>query len=214
MAQIPGSDIKPWLCGPPRSYLFTNANIVDVQDGIILESPCLVTHQGKIHSIFPSSSPSPENLPKDLTIVNCQERYLSPSLFDANAHLCAVPGFNNLSKAFGNPNDVQLLRQPYSSAQMLDRGFTSIRDCGGAQLVLKEAIDEGVFPGPRIFISGHALSQLGGHGDLRGSHGPTECCSGNNHSAACATAYPNAWPPCARKSAAGPTSSKSWVLAV
>lgn len=113
--------------------------------------------------------------------MNCQERYLSPGLFDANAHLCAVPGFNDLSKAFGNPNDVQLLRQPYSSAQMLDRGFTRIRDCGGAQLALKEAIDDGVFPGPRIFISGHALSQLGGHGDLRGSHDPTECCSGNNH---------------------------------
>ena len=131
MAQIPGSDIKPWLREPPRSYLFTNANIVDVQDGIILKNSSLVAHQGKIQSIFSSSSPLPENLPKDLTIVDCQGRYLSPGLFDAHVHPCAVPGFNDLSKAFGNPNDVQLLRQPYYAAQMLHRGFTSIRDCGG-----------------------------------------------------------------------------------
>lgn len=67
---------------------------------------------------------------------------------------------------------------------MLHRGFTSIRDCGGAQLAIKEAIEDGIFPGPRIFISGHALSQFGGHGDLRGSYEPTECCGGthsNNH---------------------------------
>ncbi|KAJ5832766.1 hypothetical protein N7474_001077 [Penicillium riverlandense] len=180
-SQVPGSDIKPWLRPAPRGYLFTNANIVDVQAGTIVENASLTTRKGKIHSITQSI---PEPLPTDLTIVDCQGRYLCPGLFDAHVHLCAVPGFGDLSKAFGNPNDVHLLRQPYSAAQMLHRGFTSIRDCGGAQLALKEAIEDGVFPGPRVFISGHALSQFGGHGDLRGSHEPTECCGGlhsNNH---------------------------------
>jgi imidazolonepropionase-like amidohydrolase len=59
---------------------------------------------------------------------------------------------------------------------MLHRGFTSARDCGGASLALKEAINEGVFPGPRLFIAGHALTQTGGHGDTRGPHDHTECC--------------------------------------
>ncbi|KAJ5141775.1 hypothetical protein N7526_002770 [Penicillium atrosanguineum] len=160
---VPGSNIKPWARPEPQGYLFTNAKVVDVQEGKILENSTVITRQGKIQSVSPLSL---------------------PGLFDAHVHLCAVPGFNDLSKAFGNPNDVHLLRQPYTAAQMLHRGFTSIRDCGGAQLALKEAIDEGVFPGPRVFISGHALSQFGGHGDLRGSHEPTECCGGthsNNH---------------------------------
>lgn len=180
-SQVPGSDIKPWLRPAPQGYLFTNANIVDMQAGTILENASLTTRQGKIHSISQSIS---EPLPTDLIIVDCQGRYLCPGLFDAHVHLCAVSGFGDLSKVFGNPNDVHLLRQPYSAAQMLHRGFTSIRDCGGAQLALKEAIEDGVFPGPRVFISGHALSQFGGHGDLRGSHEPTECCGGlhsNNH---------------------------------
>lgn len=79
----------------------------------------------------------------------------------------AVPGFEDLSKAFGNPFAVSAFRQPYVCGQMLARGFTSVRDCGGATLALKEAIEDGVFPGPRLFISCHALSQTGGHGDIR-----------------------------------------------
>ncbi|KAJ5897748.1 hypothetical protein N7504_008036 [Penicillium tannophilum] len=178
---VPGSDIKPWSRPEPQGYLFKNANVVDVKAGKIIENAIVITHQGKIQSV---SSSLPEPLPTDLTIVDCEGRYLCPGLFDAHVHLCAVPGFSDLSKAFGNPNDVHLLRQPYTAAQMLHRGFTSIRDCGGAQLALKEAIDEGVFPGPRVFISGHALSQFGGHGDLRSAHEQTGCRGGthsNNH---------------------------------
>lgn len=179
--QVPGSNIKPWSRPEPQGYLFKNASVVDVQTGKILENMTVMTRQGKIQSV--TSSPE-EALPTDWTVIDCEGRYLCPGLFDAHVHLCAVPGFSDLSKAFGNPNDVHLLRQPYTAAQMLHRGFTSIRDCGGGQLALKEAIEEGVFPGPRVFISGHALSQFGGHGDLRGSHEPTECCGGthgNNH---------------------------------
>ncbi|KAJ5654164.1 hypothetical protein N7490_001167 [Penicillium lividum] len=178
---VPGSDIKPWSRPDPQGYLFKNANVVDVKAGIIIENSNVITHNGKIQSV---SSSLPEPLPANLTVVDCEGRYLCPGLFDAHVHLCAVPGFNDLSKAFGNPNDVHLLRQPYTAAQMLHRGFTSIRDCGGAQLALKEAIEEGVFPGPRVFISGHALSQFGGHGDLRPAHDQTGCCGGthsNNH---------------------------------
>ncbi|KAB8263593.1 hypothetical protein BDV32DRAFT_110597 [Aspergillus pseudonomiae] len=171
--QVPGADIKPWLQPAPQSYIFTNANIVDVEAGTILENSSLVIRQGKIQSISQGELP-----PTDLPVIDCQGRYVCPGLFDAHVHLCAVPGFTDLSKAFGNPNDVHLLRQPYSAAQMLHRGFTSIRDCGGAQLALKEAIEDGVFPGPRIFLSGHALSQFGGHGDLRSSHEHGGCCGG------------------------------------
>lgn len=179
--QVPGSNIKPWARPEPQGYLFKNANVVDVKAGKILENATVITRQGKIQSVITAPA---ELLPSDLTVIDCEGRYLCPGLFDAHVHLCAVPGFSDLSKAFGNPNDVHLLRQPYTAGQMLHRGFTSIRDCGGAQLALKEAIEDGVFPGPRVFISGHALSQFGGHGDLRGSHEPTECCGGthsNNH---------------------------------
>ncbi|KPM43650.1 Uncharacterized protein AK830_g2866 [Neonectria ditissima] len=174
---VPGSNIKPWLRQTPQGYLFINANIVDVKAGTLVPNASLTTSHGKIQSVS-SSTPTP--LPSDHTVVDCQGRYLCPGLFDAHVHLCAVPGFEDLSKAFGNPNDVSLLRQPYVAAQMLHRGFTSVRDCGGAQLALKEALADGVFAGPRLFTSGHALSQFGGHGDLRGPHDQAECCGGHH----------------------------------
>ncbi|CDM29256.1 hypothetical protein DTO013E5_5950 [Penicillium roqueforti] len=179
---LPGSDIKPWIRPAPQGYKFINANIVDVETGTIKANTTLITTEGKITYIGSESS-IPAS-PISLKTVDCQGKYLCPGLFDAHVHLCAVPGYSDLSKAFGNPNDVHLLRQPYTASQMLHRGFTSIRDCGGAQLALKEAIEDGVFPGPRVFIAGHALSQFGGHGDLRGPHEATECCGGthdNNH---------------------------------
>ncbi|KAH0359333.1 amidohydrolase, partial [Aureobasidium melanogenum] len=91
------------------------------------------------------------------TIVDLEGRYLCPGLIDAHLHLMAVPGFEDLSKAFGNAFAVSAFRQPYVCQQMLARGFTSVRDCGGATYAFKEAIEDGVFPGPRLFLSVHAL---------------------------------------------------------
>jgi imidazolonepropionase-like amidohydrolase len=50
---------------------------------------------------------------------------------------------------------------------MLRRGFTTVRDAAGADWGIKSAIEEGSVIGPRLFISGRALSQTGGHGDPR-----------------------------------------------
>jgi len=52
-------------------------------------------------------------------------------------------------------------------AAMLRRGFTTVRDAGGAGWGLKCAVNEGTVKGPRLFISGRAISQTGGHGDPR-----------------------------------------------
>ena len=50
---------------------------------------------------------------------------------------------------------------------MLMRGFTTVRDAGGADRGLRDAVEQGLFTGPRLFISGRAISQTGGHGDFR-----------------------------------------------
>ena len=50
---------------------------------------------------------------------------------------------------------------------MLNRGFTSVRDTGGADWGLKLAVEQGDIPGPRLFIAGAALGPTGGHSDAR-----------------------------------------------
>ena len=51
--------------------------------------------------------------------------------------------------------------------QMLLRGFTTVRDAGGADRGLANAVTDGLLIGPRLFVSGLSLSQTGGHGDMR-----------------------------------------------
>lgn len=177
------ADIKPWLRPPPRTYLLFNANVVDVAAGSIRESVSVKVQKGKITSVTPAAKHAKHAAQQaasdeGLTFVDCTGQYLSPGLIDCHVHLIAVPGFNELSSAFGNPESVSLLRQPYVCSQMLHRGFTTVRDCGGAHSAIKEAIADGVFPGPRLFIAGHALSQSGGHADFRNKHDHSACCGG------------------------------------
>src|SRR3546814_5307401 len=63
---------------------------------------------------------------------------------------------------------------------MLMRGFTTVRDTGGADFGIRDAVAEGLVLGPRLFVAGAPVSQTGGHGDFRR---PTQsgfgcvCCS-------------------------------------
>jgi imidazolonepropionase-like amidohydrolase len=170
-------NIKPWSRQQAGTYILHNASVIDVAEGITRKLQTVHINNGKITSIKPSAPSLPSHQP-GTSIVDCTGLFLCPGLIDSHVHLIAVPGFDQLSSAFGNPESVSLLRQPYVCAQMLQRGFTSVRDCGGAHVALKEAIEDGVFPGPRLFIAGHALSQSGGHADFRGKHDHSACCGG------------------------------------
>lgn len=174
------ADLKPWLRPPPRRYLLTNANIVDVLRGQILPSKAVKLQDGRIHAVHDATAAWVADAAQHegYAVIDCRGQYLTPGLIDCHVHLVAVSGFGALASAFGNPHDVSVLRQPYACAQMLHRGFTSVRDCGGALLALKEAVDDGLFPGPRLFLAGHALSQSGGHADYRGPHDHGFCCGG------------------------------------
>jgi imidazolonepropionase-like amidohydrolase len=93
---------------------------------------------------------------------------LLPGFIDAHFHAYAadvnVPRFESLPISYLAHHAARLL------SDALDRGFTTVRDAGGADWGLWKAAEEGVLRSPRIFFSGHALSQTGGHGDSRPQH--------------------------------------------
>ena len=77
---------------------------------------------------------------------------------------------------------------------MLHRGFTTLRDTGGADYGIKAAVEQGLFEGPRLFIAGQPLSQTGGHGDFRLRTQIREfcaCCSGLTWTARVADGVPD-----------------------
>src|ERR1700736_3915792 len=97
--------------------------------------------------------------------IDLQGRTLMPGLIDAHVHGLAVDAA--LARLSDRPVTLLTLQAAKVLEGMLERGFTTIRDAGGADGGLAEAIEEGLVRGPRIFPSGSALSQTGGHGDTR-----------------------------------------------
>lgn len=92
--------------------------------------------------------------------------YVLPGLIDCHVHVTAHTA--DLT-ALGNesPNYVAM-HTARLMGDMLDRGFTTVRDVAGADYGLHDAQAEGLLRGPRLFFGGKALSQTGGHADPRG----------------------------------------------
>ena len=97
--------------------------------------------------------------------VDLRGRTLMPGLIDAHVHAMAVD--LALAKLADEPLTLTVPRAGRVLEGMLLRGFTTVRDAGGADGGLAEAVAQGLVAGPRLFPSGRALSQTGGHGDLR-----------------------------------------------
>src|SRR5580658_229559 len=92
-------------------------------------------------------------------------RTLMPGLIDAHVHVIAVDAA--LARLAEQPITLVSLQAGRVLEGMLARGFTTVRDAGGGDGGLAEAVAQGLVRGPRLFPSGQALSQTGGHGDLR-----------------------------------------------
>ncbi|PTW62925.1 imidazolonepropionase-like amidohydrolase [Breoghania corrubedonensis] len=98
-------------------------------------------------------------------VIDCGGRTLMPGLIDCHVHavLCEVviPKLEAMPLTLMTAHAMSLLRG------MIDRGFTSVRDTGGADWGLRQAVDEGLIAGPRLFIAGRAIGPTGGHSDSR-----------------------------------------------
>ena len=98
-------------------------------------------------------------------VIDCNGRVLMPGLIDAHVHA------NTPTYSFYNNDRMpsSLLANHAASILegMLNRGFTTVRDAGGGDRGLHQAIEEGLIKGPRFFYAGKAISQTGGHGDMR-----------------------------------------------
>lgn len=104
------------------------------------------------------------NTGKTIKIVDGKGQFLMPGMIDAHAHtmMDAIPQQLAMTSEIGFIN----LYAAQSAEKQLMRGFTTVRDLGGAAFSLKKAIDRGIMKGPRIYPSGATISQTGGHGDF------------------------------------------------
>jgi imidazolonepropionase-like amidohydrolase len=98
-------------------------------------------------------------------VVDCGKRTLMPGLIDCHVHVFLVEvNIRNLEHV---PLTLLTARSADLMKGMIDRGFTTVRDTGGADWGIKTAVESGLIPGPRLFISGRAIGPTGGHSDSR-----------------------------------------------
>jgi hypothetical protein len=156
-AQAKASEAK---AAAESRILFENVRIFDGASSELSAPSNVLVHGNIIEKI------SREKIPADgARIINGGGRTLMPGLIDAHWHSMFV----------GVPIGVALTQDAtylnivagVEARKTLMRGFTTVRDVGGAVFSLKLAVDQGVIPGPRIYPSGAMISVTSGHGDFR-----------------------------------------------
>ena len=98
-------------------------------------------------------------------VIDAGGRVVLPGLIDAHVHVVAAS--HDLAGLALQPPSLVTAQSSQILRGMLQRGFTTVRDAAGADFGLQEAVERGLFEGPRLFIAGFPISQTGGHADMR-----------------------------------------------
>ncbi|HXH85233.1 MAG TPA: amidohydrolase family protein [Nitrospira sp.] len=148
---------------PKQSVLITNAKIFDGQHEALATGMSVLVEGNKIAKIA-KSIPAPAGA----TVIDAKGKVLMPGLIDAHWH--TMYNFWPISKVLSADFGTLCLAAAKAHKETLMRGFTTVRDAGGASLPIAKATDSGLIDGPRMYPSGPVISQTSGHGDFRDPH--------------------------------------------
>ncbi len=140
--------------GGMARMLFTGARILDGTGADPREAD-LVVEDGRIADIGPGLDGDER--------VDVAGRTLLPGLFDCHTHVATST--IDLLRALQTPFSYQFFEAIHNLEATLRIGITTIRDAGGADLGMKQAVEDGLIRGPRMQISLGMIGQTGGHGD-------------------------------------------------
>lgn len=154
---------------PPRVIILKAARVIDTATGTVRTNQAIVIEGEKIKSVGAADdilkSPS-----AGAKIIDLGDVTLLPGLIDCHTHVVGQPE-NYYTDIFRrSPIDVAITSHVYAR-RTLEAGFTTIRDVGAREFVdiaLRNAINAGKIPGPRMLVCGPALGSTGGHVDLNG----------------------------------------------
>jgi imidazolonepropionase-like amidohydrolase len=140
--------------------LFRNAQVFDGWSETLKDADVLV-EGGTIREVSDGRSA----YKGEADVIDCGGRTLMPGLIDAHVHVYAASV--NLMKVVRWPQTYVAHYAANFLKASLDRGFTTVRDIGGGDVGLANALRDGLLIGPRLFYGGRIVGQTGGHGDHR-----------------------------------------------
>src|ERR1700674_3672074 len=115
--------------------------------------------------------------PTSATVVDLSDRTVMPGFIDTHVHLC-LDGLN-LQQQILQCSATKALTGLHLAQQYMRYGFTTLRDMGTIDLDwptinLRDAINKGLIPGPRLIVAAHMISSTGGHADMQSAF-PCRC---------------------------------------
>ncbi|HQZ11274.1 MAG TPA: amidohydrolase family protein [Devosia sp.] len=140
--------------------LFTNARVLDAEAGVTRDGQAVLVKDGRIAEVGSGIA-----APAGAREIDLGGRVLMPGLIDCHTHV--VADSLDLWANMIAPASLAALRSARVMQAMVQRGFTTIRDLGGADYGLVRGVEDGLIDGPRIIICGKGLTTTGGHADLR-----------------------------------------------
>lgn len=154
------------------TVLIRDAHLLDPALGDLSDRSWLELSAGRIAD---SGTGTPPVARDDTMVIEAAGATVMPGLIDAHVHILLTT-LDQLDALTWTPG-YATVRALAEAERMLRRGFTTVRDVGGADHGMARALSEGLSLGPRLIFGGKALSQTGGHGDLRSkSEDALPCC--------------------------------------
>jgi len=139
--------------------------IYDTNSGEISLEKTIIISNDKIKSI---ENGFKESSDENIKIYDLKSKFVMPGLIDFHVHMESESGGPEkyISRFQDNKSDIAF-KSSVIAKMTLMAGFTTVRDVGGSgvNISLRNAINNGVIPGPRIFTSGKTIATTGGHGD-------------------------------------------------
>src|SRR6266851_82826 len=150
---------QPVASAPSKTIIHAD-HLLDVKAGKMMDNVSVTVEGDKITAITPGAPPAGANA------IHLPNATLVPGLIDAHTHLTFDPNFGYQELGVSIPKEALIGAK--NARITLEAGFTTVRNVGAsgyADIALRDAINEGMVPGPHMIASGPALSITGGHCD-------------------------------------------------
>ncbi|MEU0899912.1 metal-dependent hydrolase family protein, partial [Streptomyces massasporeus] len=144
------------------------ARLVDVETGAVLPDRTVVVEGERITAVRPAGEPVPEGV----RLIDLGAASLAPGLVDLHTHLVGPAACGDVLEELRQSGARQALDGVAHARDTLHAGFTTVRDVGAVHafvdVALRDAIDEGIVPGPRMAVAGAYVSVSTGGGMVTG----------------------------------------------
>ena len=139
-----------------------------VGDGSTIDQPVVLVQGDRVIAVGPASRVT---VPRGATVIDLPGHTLLPGLIDCHTHINSADADGGDMSAMRETGAHAAIYGVVNAKKTLDAGFTTLRDVGAthfADVALRDLINKGVVPGPRLYVAGPSLGITGGHADVNG----------------------------------------------